>query len=132
MALPVSATQSEEIRGQWNLLTGELEPLRTDETIPETGWLFDPDFGLVLPEDVAGRQVIVDEGLALAFPVTYQPVRKPPVRSDGIGVRPSEYYLASNGSRELYIAQAEDAAQLVLSGFGMYLGKKSERLQIKL
>jgi CRISPR-associated protein Cas1 len=130
-AVAVDDGRKEDL-GQWNLLTGELEPLRTEETIPETGWLFDPDFGLVLPEDVAGRQVIVDEGLALAFPVTYQPVRKPPVRSDGIGVRPSEYYLASNGSRELYIAQAEDAAQLVLSGFGMYLGKKSERLQIKL
>src|SRR5579883_2683190 len=131
MALPVSATQSEEIRGQWNLLTGELEPLRTDETIPETGWLFDPDFGLVLPEDVAGRQVIVDEGLALAFPVSYQAIRKPPVGSDGIA-RSLESRLASNGDRQLYVAQAEDAAQLILSGFGMYLGKKSERLQVKL
>ena len=116
---------SKDRLGQWNLLTGELEPLPTDEEVPESGWLFDPDFSLVLPEDVAGRQVIVDEGLSLAFPVTYQPIRKPPVRSDGTGVRP-------NGSRELYIAQAEDAAQLILSGFGMYLGKKSERLQIKL
>jgi CRISP-associated protein Cas1 len=116
---------SKDRLGQWNLLTGELEPLPTDEEVPESGWLFDPDFSLVLPEDVAGRQVIVDEGLALAFPVTYQPIRKPPVRSDGTGVRP-------NGNREPYIAQAEDAAQLILSGFGMYLGKKSERLQIKL
>ncbi len=122
---------AQEEAGQYNLLTGELEPLRTGETVPETGWLFDPDFGLVLPEDVAGRQVIVDEGLALAFPVSYQAVRKPPVRWDGIA-RSFEHRLASNGDRQLYVAQAEDAAQLILSGFGMYLGKKSERLQIKL
>lgn len=117
--------------GQWNLLTGELEPLQNEQIVPETGWLFDPDFRMVLPEDVAGRQVIVDEGLALAFPVSYQLLRKPPVRSDGIatsfGLRAS-----SNGDRQLYVAQAEDAAQLILSGFGMYLGKKSERLQVKL
>jgi CRISPR-associated protein Cas1 len=117
--------------GQFNLLTGELEPLRTDE-VPETGWLFDPDFGLVLPEDVAGRQVIVDEGLSLAFPISYEPARKPPVRSDGAGARALEYRLDSNGNRQIYVAQAEDSAQLILSGFGMYLGKKSERLQVKL
>ena len=43
-----------------------------------------------------------------------------------------EHHLDSNGNRQLYVAQAEDAAQLILSGFGMYLGKKSERLQVKL
>src|SRR5581483_2260327 len=94
---------AQEEAGQYNLLTGELEPLRTGETVPETGWLFDPDFGLVLPEDVAGRQVIVDEGLALAFPVSYQAVRKPPVRWDGIA-RSFEHRLASNGDRQLYVA----------------------------
>jgi len=118
--------------GQWNLLTGELEPLRTDEIVPETGWLFDPDFGLVLPEDVAGQQVIVDEGLALAFPVSYQAVRKPPVRSDGVTTSIEHRLTTSDGNRQLYVAQAEDAAQLILSGFGMYLGKKSERMQVKL
>jgi CRISPR-associated protein Cas1 len=131
MTTTVSLKSDVLIRGQWNLLTGELEPFRAEETIPEPGWLFDPDFGLVLPEDVAGRQVIVDEGLALAFPTSYQAVRKPPVRSDGIA-RSLEHRLASNGDRQLYVAQAEDAAQLILSGFGMYLGKKSERLQVKL
>ncbi len=130
-ALLSSAITSTSSAGQYNLLTGELDPLPSDETPPEQGWLFDPDFGLVLPEDVAGRQVIVDEGLALAFPVSYQAVRKPPVRWDGIA-RSLEHRLASNGDRQLYVAQAEDAAQLILSGFGMYLGKKSERLQIKL
>jgi CRISPR-associated protein Cas1 len=32
----------------------------------------------------------------------------------------------------VYVAEAEDAAQLIVSGFGTYLGKKSERLQVKL
>src|SRR5579884_2167356 len=117
--------------GQYNLLTGQLEPFRNEEIIPETGWLFDPDFRMVLPDDVAGRQVIVDEGLALAFPASYQAIRKPPVRSDGIA-RSFGTTASTNGDRQLYVAQAEDAAQLVLSGFGMYLGKKSERLQVKL
>ncbi len=122
---------SDQAFRQFNLLTGELEPLRAEEVIPETGWLFDPDFGLVLPEDVAGRQVIVDEGLSLAFPISYQAARKGPVRSDGTA-RSLEQRSPANGDRQLYVAQAEDAAQLILSGFGMYLGKKSERLQVKL
>ena len=118
--------------GQYNLLTGELEPLRMiTEEVPDSGWLFDPDFGLVLPEDIAGRQVIIDEGLSLAFPISYRSIRKPPVRSDGTLVRPFEYRQDLK-NRQLYVAQAEDAAQLILSGFGMYLGKRSERLQVKL
>ena len=128
----VAVDGEDEHVGQWNLLTGVLEPLRTEEIAPETGWLFDPDFGLVLPEDVAGRQVIVDEGLSLAFPISYQPARRPPVRSDGTSARTFEPYLDSNGNRQAYVAQGEDAAQLILSGFGIYLGKKSERLQVKL
>ena len=127
----VAVDSNKEEVGQWNLLTGELEPLRDQEMVPETGWLFDPDFGFVLPEHIAGRQVIVDEGLALAFPITYQGIRKPPVRSDGFA-RSFEVGTNRNGDRQLYVAQAEDAAQLILSGFGMYLGKKSERLQVKL
>src|SRR5581483_9182488 len=123
---------SNEPPGQYNLFTGELEPIAvSDGKAPESGWLFDPDWGVVLPEDVAGRQVIVDEGLTLAFPPSYPSVRKPPVNSDGIA-RSLEHRLASNGDRQLCVAQAEDAAQLILSGFGMYLGKKSERLQVKL
>lgn len=127
----VNAFKVDSTSGQWNLLTGELEPLRPEETIPETGWLFDPDFGLVLPEDAAGRQVIVDEGLALAFPTSYRGIRKPPVRSDGLS-KSFEPRFGTNGDHQIYVAQAEDAAQLILSGFGMYLGKKSERLQVKL
>ena len=126
-------TPGQKVIGQWNLLTGELEPFPTAGEVPESGWLFDPDFGFVLPEDVAGRQVIIDEGLSLAFPISYKPIRKPPVRSDGMGARSFDHYLDSEGkNRQLYVAQAEDAAQLILSGFGMYLGKKSERLQVKL
>ncbi len=117
--------------GQFNLFTGKLEHFPVEDEVPEQGWLFDPDFGLVLPEDVAGRQVIVDEGLALAFPISYQALRKPPVRADGRASLPAAR-MDRNGDRQLYVAQAEDAAQLILSGFGMYLGKKSERLQIKL
>src|SRR5579859_3804026 len=125
------ATTSTMAAGQYNLLTGELEPFLCEKEVPASGWLFDPDFGLVLPDDVAGQQVIVDEGLSLAFPISYQSIRKPPVRSDGVAGW-FERRVASNGNRQLYVAQAEDAAQLILSGFGMYLGKKSERLQIKL
>ena len=102
------------------------------EIPPETGWLFDPDFGLVLPEDVAGRQVIIDEGLSLAFPITYQAIRKPPCQIGRDGARSLEHRSPANDDRQLYVTQAEDAAQLILSGFGMYLGKKSERLQVKL
>jgi len=130
---PLEEYRSAELGRQYNLLTGELELLRTEEEIPESGWLFDPDFGLVLPEYVAGRQVIVDEGLSLAFPISYKSVRKPPVRSDGTRSGFLEHQPNSNSNnRQLYVAQAEDAAQLILSGFGMYLGKKSERLQVKL
>jgi CRISP-associated protein Cas1 len=128
-------TLGQKVTGQWNLLTGELElePFPTAGEVPESGWLFDPDFGFVLPEDVAGRQVLIDEGLSLAFPISYKPIRKPPVRSDGTTSRHSEQGLDLNGNaRQVYVAQAEDAAQLILSGFGMYLGKKSERLQVKL
>jgi CRISP-associated protein Cas1 len=110
--------------GQYNLFTGDLEPQRFDE-VPETGWLFDPDLGIVLPEDIAGREVAVAEGVTLAFPTAarWQPGKKPPVRADGARRYPDS---------EPWVAQTEDAAQLILSGFGIYLGKKSERLQVKL
>jgi len=130
-AAAVFSLAEANLPGQYGLFTGELELLRTD-LVPESGWLFDPDFGLVLPEDAAGRQVIIDEGLSLAFPIGYASMRKPPVRSEGTGARSFEHRLDSNGNRQLYVAQAEDAAQLILSGFGMFLGKKSERLQVKL
>ncbi|HEY6350141.1 MAG TPA: CRISPR-associated endonuclease Cas1 [Candidatus Angelobacter sp.] len=132
---------------QVNLFTGEPEPSRTDG-LPETGWLFDPDFGIVLPQDVSGREIAVAEGVTLAFPVAAgtqfgQVTIKKGAASVGmasVGTMASGgrtlYLPGQNGSRqpdpELWVAQTEDAAQLILSGFGIYLGKKSERLQIKL
>jgi CRISPR-associated protein Cas1 len=133
---------------QINLFTGEPEPSRTDE-LPETGWLFDPDFGIVLPEDVAGREIAVTEGVTLAFPVTVgaqfgKLVLKKGAASVGMasaaavtGGSRTVYLPGPNGSRQVpdatpWVAQTEDAGQLILSGFGIYLGKKSERLQIKL
>lgn len=135
-----------DFTNQYNLFTGELEPLLSDE-VPETGWLFDPDFGVVLPEDRAGREVAIGQGVTLAFPAV-----------EGIGVgrlnlkknvaavgTVSASTIVANGSGPLvygksihrhpepdpWVAQTEDAAQLIISGFGIYLGKKSERLQIK-
>lgn len=119
--------------GQFNLFTGELEPLPDGPApLPEEAWLFDPDFGLVLPDDRAGKEVLVEPGIALQFPV------------HGLGARRSRSgkelgpyaERATFGRRpfvpdEPRVAQTEDAAQLILSGFGIYLGKKSERLQIK-
>ncbi len=132
--------------GQYNLFTGELEPPRTDE-LPETGWLFDPDFGVVLPEERAGQEIALGQGVTLAFPTVERS------RAEKLSARKAvasvgavtSVAAASNGSGAVvygsgvrrypgadpWVAQTEDAAQLVLSGFGIYLGKKSERLQIK-
>src|SRR6185437_7828964 len=135
-----------ELTNQYNLFTGELEPLLSDE-VPETGWLFDPDFGVVLPEDRAGREVAVGQGITLAFPAIdelgagrfYQ---KKSIAA--VGTVSSSSIVANGGGSLVYgksvhrypdpdtwVAQTDDAAQLIISGFGIYLGKKSERLQIK-
>jgi CRISP-associated protein Cas1 len=133
--------------GQYNLFTGEIEPLRMDEIIPETGWLFDPDFGVVLPEDRFGREVAVGAGVTLAFPAIGR------VESRGLMAKKAAasvgaitaFAASANGNghasyftglrrypdADPWVAQTEDAAQLIISGFGIYLGKKSERLQIK-
>lgn len=135
-----------ELTNQYNLFTGELEPLLSDE-VPETGWLFDPDFGVVLPEDRAGREVAVGQGITLAFPAIGELGadrfhQKKSVAATGTV---SSSTIIANGSGSLvygksihrypdpdpWVAQTEDAAQLIISGFGIYLGKKSERLQIK-
>ncbi len=148
----MDALQAEISVAQYNLFTGELEPLRVDE-IPETGWLFDPDFGIVLPENVAGREIAVGEGVTLAFPATGRLqsgafLTRKAVASVGAvstattAVNGAGVLSYSTGLRgypdpeprvaQTWIAQTEDAAQLILSGFGIYLGKKSERLQIKI
>src|SRR5260370_8880229 len=148
----MDALQAEISVAQYNLFTGELEPLRVDE-IPETGWLFDPDFGIVLPENVAGREIAVGEGVTLAFPATGRLqsgafLTRKAVASVGAvstattAVNGAGVLSYSTGLRgypdpeprvaQTWIAQTEDAAQLILSGFGIYLGKKSERLEIKI
>jgi len=135
------------VAGQYNLFTAALEEIQTDE-VPETGWLFDPDLGIVLPEDVAGCEIPIAEGITLAFPAargmrTGRADIKRPVASvtAGTGLATSRAVTMNEGGVTgsygypdvvPWVAQTEDAAQLILSGFGIYLGKKSERLQIKL
>jgi CRISP-associated protein Cas1 len=116
--------------GQYNLFTGELEPFSDGPAaLPEEAWLFDPDFGLVLPDDPAGKEVLVEPGISLQFPVPGVGARR---SGSGEGRTPNlKFEIEDRQYAEPKIAKTEDAAQLVLSGFGIYLGKKSERLQIK-
>jgi CRISPR-associated protein Cas1 len=130
---PLTAPSPDQTFGQFNLFTGELELLPlAPAALPEEAWLFDPDFGLVLPDDPAGKEVLVEPGIALHFPVQGLAVRRSRL-GNGLG---SDAERATFGRRpfvpdEPRVAKTEDAAQLILSGFGIYLGKKSERLQIK-
>src|SRR5208337_3333045 len=128
--------------GQYNLFTGELDLApgpREPEPQPEERWLFDPDFGLVLPEDRAGKEILIEEGVALSFPaeVTGHRLQGTGYRGQGTGYRGQ-----GTGTRLVFgrkpfvpdkphVAKTEDLAQVILSGYGIYLGKKSERLQIK-
>lgn len=116
--------------GQFNLFTGELELLPNGpRPEPEEAWLFDPDFGLVLPDDPAGKEVLVEPGIALQFPVQELGTRRSGLRK---GRSPDpRFEIEDRHAAEPMVARTEDAAQLILSGFGIYLGKKSERLQIK-
>src|SRR5579883_625261 len=117
--------QSRTELGQWNLFTGELEPVRVDGggTALESGWLFDPDWGMVLPENAAGREIVVDAGVSLAFPANPAEIVREPLIFGIVSKREKE---------PPAVAKTPDCAQLILSGFGIYLGKKSERLQVKL
>ena len=144
LAVPLATDAG--VIGQYNLFTGELEPLLSD-AVPETGWLFDPDFGVVLPEDRAGREVAIGQGVTLAFPAIDElGVGRLNLKKSVTAVGTvSSSTIVANGSGPLvygksihhhpdpapWVAQTEDAAQLIISGFGIYLGKKSERLQIK-
>jgi len=69
--------------GQYNLFTGEVDPARAErnghDTKAGTGWLFDPDWGLVLPENVAGKEIVVDQGISLAFPAGHTEVPREPL-----------------------------------------------------
>lgn len=107
--------------GQLNLFTGEPEASALNESISEVqGWLFDPDWNLVLPDNVAGREIFIDEGVALAFPLRQSDVIREP-RS--LGLPPV--------SDPPAVSKTADSAQVIISGFGIFLGKKSERLQVK-
>lgn len=118
------ALRSEESAGQWNLFTGELEaiPGQNGEQ-PEPGWLFDPEWGMVLPKNPAGQEVVVDEGVSIAFPDGKTEVLKEPLV---FGVLPKRAKEAPS------VAKTADSAQLILSGFGIFLSKRSERLLVKL
>jgi CRISPR-associated protein Cas1 len=132
---PSELVPSQKSVGQYNLFTGELEPIVTgDGEVPEPGWLFDPDWGMVLPENTAGREIVIDEGVSLAFPAGAS--RKG--ESDGQGApdvlrEPLIFGVLPKRAKEPpSVAKTADSAQLILSGFGIYLGKKSERLLVKL
>jgi len=118
------ALRPEESAGQWNLFTGELEPIPAQNgDVPESGWLFDTEWGMVLPKNPAGQEVVVDEGVSIAFP-------------DGTSEVPRERLvfgvLPKRAKEPPTVAKAADSAQLILSGFGIFLSKKSERLLVKL
>lgn len=166
-------------KGQINLFTGEVElPKGEPEPVPEERWLFDPDFRLVLPEDRAGKEILVEEGISLSFsvdgPIDGRDRRlqrgkrgqrtgyREQVIEGGTENRRSEIedHMPQLDERSLRItdhesrienpagplifgkrpfvpskprvAKAEDLAQLIISGFGVYLGKRSERLQVKI
>jgi len=140
---------SGQTAGQFNLFTGEVEPIpgpREPEQQPEERWLFDPDFRLVLPEDRAGKEILIEEGIALSFPAevtgdrlqgTGNRVQGTASRLQGTGYRGQGTGTPLIFGRKPFVpdkprvAKTEDLAQVILSGYGIYLGKKSERLQIK-
>src|SRR6266566_4374880 len=118
------ALRPEQSAGQWNLFTGELEPIPAQNgEAPESGWLFDPEWGMVLPKNPAGQEVVVDEGVSIAFPDGGSEIPKEPLV---FGVLPKR------AKEPPTVAKAADSAQLILSGFGIFLSKKSERLLVKL
>ncbi len=118
------ALRSQEEAGQWNLFTGELEPIPLqDSEAAESGWLFDPEWGMVLPKNPAGQEIVVDEGVSIAFPDGASAIPKEPLV---FGVLPKRLKEPPS------VAKTADSAQLILSGFGIYLSKKSERLLVKL
>jgi CRISPR-associated protein Cas1 len=109
--------------GQLNLFTGEPDAGDPGEAGPGLqGWLFDPDWNLVLPDDVSGRDIFIDQGVALSFPAA---------RSDVVS-EPAAFGLAQHAAADPpAVARTADCAQVIISGFGIFLGKKSERLQVK-
>jgi len=67
------ALRPKESAGQWNLFTGELEPIPAQNgELPEPGWLFDPEWGMVLPKDLAGRNWSLTKAFRFLFPTDSQ------------------------------------------------------------
>src|SRR5437899_2380234 len=111
---PLSISPNPPINaGQFNLFTGELERLPQEPApLREEAWLFDPDFGLVLPDDPAGKEVLVEPGVALQFPVQGLGTRGSGL---GKGRSPSlKYETEDRHHAEPKVARTEDAAQLIL------------------
>jgi hypothetical protein len=53
------ALRPEESAGQWNLFTGELEPIAAnDGKAPETRRLFDADSGVALPREQERAKIL--------------------------------------------------------------------------
>jgi CRISP-associated protein Cas1 len=147
--IPVISSISVErnLVGQFNLFTGEVEPiqgLRESAPQPETQWLFDPDFGLVLPEDRAGKEILVEEGITLSFPAQglERQVTGNRLHGRGEAIENLKSQIENRTEPLVFgrkpfvpdtprVAKTADLAQVILSGYGIYLGKKSERLQIK-
>jgi len=116
--------RSQKEAAQWNLFTGELEQIPgQDGDSSESGWLFDPEWGMVLPKNPAGQEVVVDEGVSIAFPNGQSEVLREPLV---FGLLPKRAKEAPS------VAKTADSAQLILSGFGIFLSKRSERLLVKL
>jgi len=67
---PRGLTEFNTTQGQFNLFTGEVGPVDggVPRKEPEERWLFDPDFRLGLPEDRAGKEILIEEGIALSLP----------------------------------------------------------------
>src|SRR5437660_7578334 len=92
--------------GQLNLFTGEPEAGALNESVPDLqGWLFDPDWNLVLPDNVAGREIFIDEGVALTFPLRQSDVIREP-RSRGLLAVPEPPA----------VSKTADSAQVIISG----------------
>ncbi|MGH9353980.1 MAG: hypothetical protein ACRD2G_17765, partial [Terriglobia bacterium] len=130
-------------RGQLNLFTGEVEPPKGEpERVAEERWLFDPDFRLVLPEDRAGKEILVEPGLAVQFPADGVSQRAGGSRAPSTitnfrsEIADSESRIPNFGTGPLIfgkrpfvpskprVAKAADLAQVIVSGFGVYLGKR--------
>jgi CRISPR-associated protein Cas1 len=145
MEVPARVVVTEPTAGQFNLFTGEVEPIPrpgVPESPPETPWLFDPDFGLVLPENPVGKEILVEEGIALNFPGPERQVAGNGSQRTGKAIANHKSQIANPAEPLIFgrkpfvpdkprVAKTADLAQVILSGYGIYLGKKSERLQIK-